>query len=272
MPPQILAIDVGNTRIKFGRVEFPAKARDLPRCLWAAAIAHDESACRDILQSLLIATDVPPLPGAVAGVHPRGVQMVLDVWPRECWSEPLVLSDATFLPIAMRVEEPARVGIDRVLNAVAVNLVRPAGRPAIIVDSGTATTVDAVSADGGFEGGAILPGVELAARALADYTARLPRLAHSELVEAEYEPIGRNTRTAIRTGITWGQIGAVRELVKRIGDALAADSPVEPVVFLTGGGAPLLAPYFPQARVERHLALQGLAAVAWNRVSAGTAP
>ncbi len=201
-----------------------------------------------------------------------------------------MISDPTKLPIASRLIHPRRVGIDRVLNAVAANVVRPAGRPAVIVDTGTATTVDLVAADGAFEGGAILPGFELCARALHFYTALLPQISIEELATQSCDPLGRETRAALRSGLFWGQLGAVKELIARLGGpaeagwdkaASAAGPPTEdshssmvglrspsracpalrddaPLVLLTGGGAPLLAPQLASARWEPGLSLQGL--------------
>jgi type III pantothenate kinase len=151
-----------------------------------------------------------------------------------------------------------KVGIDRLLNAVAANILRPEGRPAILVDTGTATTVDYITAQGAFAGGAILPGFELSARALHDYTALLPLVSIDELATGLHEPVGTNTRQALRSGLFWGQLGAVRELIGRLHDRSAAP----PFLLLTGGGASLLAAHLPEARLEPHLALQGLKHVA----------
>ena len=78
------------------------------------------------------------------------------------------------LPLEVRLERPDMVGIDRLVDAVAVNRLRDAGRPAVIVDVGTAITVDLVSADGAFLGGAILPGIQMSARAMHEFTDLLP--------------------------------------------------------------------------------------------------
>ena len=90
----------------------------------------------------------------------------------------------------INLEQPNHAGIDRILNAVACNTIRPAGTPAVIVDTGTATTVDAISPDGAFEGGSILPGFELCARALHQYTALLPFVTIDELCNESHEPLG----------------------------------------------------------------------------------
>jgi type III pantothenate kinase len=138
-------------------------------------------------------------------------------------------------------------------------MVRPTGEPVIIVDSGTATTVDLVGADGVFAGGAILAGFELSALALHRYTALLPLVPPSDLKGTDPAPVGKNTRDAIRSGLFWGHIGAVKELVARLGQSQAT----VPQVILTGGAAALLAPHLPgRVRSESNLPLKGLAIVA----------
>ena len=172
-------------------------------------------------------------------------------WPETLGAPPRHIRNTADFPLTIEVAEPRRVGIDRLLNAVAVNQLRVAERPAVVVDSGTATTVDLVSADGAFAGGAILPGLALSAKGLHEYTALLPLVSVAELGQATPEPLGRNTRAAIRSGLFWGQLGAVKELIKR-----QAGNEVDVVV--TGGGGALLAAHLPHARFEPHLSLQGL--------------
>lgn len=276
----VVAVDVGNSRIKLGLLEGAAVAGSLPRCVRFEAVPHDADACQRALTALAGDAAGNPVTGIVAGVSPRGLELVLAGWAGTPWPAPLVIDDPSRLPIEMLVDEPQRVGIDRVLNAVAANAVRPPKRPAVIVDSGTATTVDAVTAEGRFAGGAILAGIDLAARALHQYTARLPQIDLHELAAGAEAAIGRNTQAAIHSGLVWGQLGAVKELVERAsvelmalppdsrpgnGDVSDAEITVAvPALFLTGGGAPLLAPHLPQARLEPHLVLQGLVVVALN--------
>jgi type III pantothenate kinase len=135
-----------------------------------------------------------------------------------------------------------------------------------VVDTGTATTVDAISPEGAFEGGAILPGFELSARALNQYTAMLPYITVDELVEESHEPLGRGTREALRSGLVWGQVGAIKELAERLSHRWTE----EPFLLLTGGGAPLLTAHLPNAIWKPHLSLQGLAVVAAQRREPGT--
>jgi type III pantothenate kinase len=181
----LLAADVGNSRTKFGMFaasESSKTAAALPECLESWAVPHQETIDWSAIRERLAAREAQHVAGFVAGANPDGVVRLLSTWPRDGWSPPRVIDDPSAFPIEVRLEAPRKVGIDRLLNAVAANVIRPNGAPCIIVDTGTATTVDAVSADGAFEGGAILPGFELSARALHRYTALLPYITTDELV------------------------------------------------------------------------------------------
>lgn len=165
------------------------------------------------------------------------------------------------IPVVARVAEPARVGIDRLLGALAVNRLKQRGAPAIAVDMGTATTVDLIAADGGFEGGAIFAGPNLSLAALHGGTASLPRLVAGGLAEPP-AAVGKSTAAAMASGAFWGAVGAVRELISR----MAADSPHPPELFLTGGAAQQFAALVTldgeRARYVPHLVLAGIHLVA----------
>lgn len=261
MAALFLAIDVGNSRIKFGlfdREALDPQARSLPECLFSTACPTTGPLPGRTLREAVDRLNGQVVQSAVAGANPQGIALVKEGWPLSEWPEPRILDDPTGFPLSFRVEAPQRVGIDRVLNAVAVNRIRPADVPAVIVDSGTATTVDLVDAEGAFGGGAILPGLELCAVALHRYTALLPLVSIDELNDSPPEALGRNTFEALRSGLFWGQLGAVRELVARMSETL----PSKPLVVVTGGGGRLLAPWLPDVRFEPSLSLQGLALVA----------
>jgi pantothenate kinase type III len=129
---------------------------------------------------------------------------------------PLTVAGADRIPLLTALPRPDLTGPDRLLAAWAAIVLH--GRPVIVVDLGTATTVDAVDADGFFLGGAILPGFGLAAQALAEGTARLPRVE----LELPDEAIGVDTAAALQSGIVIGHLGAVRELVTRMRERLAS--------------------------------------------------
>jgi type III pantothenate kinase len=157
------------------------------------------------------------------------------------------------LPLAVALEEPHKVGIDRLAAAAAAGLVKPAGRPAVVVDCGTAVTVDLVAADGRFLGGAILPGPALMARALAEGTSKLPAVA--ALVGGELPAMpGRSTAEAIAAGIGYGIRGAVARLVAEARSAAGGDA----ATILTGGWSDAVRDVLPDARLIPDLVLAGI--------------
>lgn len=245
--PLYLAIDAGNTRIKFGVFE-ATTSQPLPVCR-----SHGSVMCGQPLMPQLAAI----LPAAdagraiISGSNPAEIARVVTEWPLD-W--PLsVLEDRTLLPISIDVDAPERVGWDRLLNAVAAQRLRQPDQAAIIVDSGTATTVDFVNAAGAFCGGAILPGIGMSARALNHYTALLPLIPAPEVTSTTPETIGRNTVDAMRSGLYWGHVGAVRELVGR----MLSGAPSS-VVIVTGGAGGAVIPHLNAIQVAPHLPLQGL--------------
>jgi len=157
------------------------------------------------------------------------------------------------LPVAVRVDAPDRVGIDRLCAAAAAAAVAP-GRPVVVVDCGTATTVDLVSPTGEFLGGAILPGPTLLARALAEGTSRLPEVAALDSAPPPALP-GRSTQAAIAAGVGWGMRGAVARLVAEARAALGGDADV----LLTGGSAGVVRDALPGAVEAPDLVLAGIA-------------
>jgi type III pantothenate kinase len=264
---RLLAVDVGNSRIKFGMFELSsaeagaAGVLQLPELMQSLAVAPDGRMPWEEIGGWLGELSGGGPGGIVAGSNPAVRDRVVDDWPVG-WAAPRVLTDAGCLGLEVRtadVVEANQTGIDRLLNAVAVNRLVSDSRPAIIIDSGTATTVDAVDADGVFLGGAILPGFGLLARSLHRYTALLPLLTLEELGADPIEAVGQDTRAAIRSGLFFGQLGAVRELVRAMLDSFKSEIPE---LFLTGGGGPLLATALTEARLVPHLGLRGLAEVA----------
>ena len=187
------------------------------------------------------APDAPTLAERIREVGPGGpggegvalvsVVPVLTELVREATrglARPLLVADAGTIPMPVRVAQPARVGSDRLLGAWGGCVDH--GAPLIVVDLGTATTVDAVDASGAFVGGAILPGLELGLASLARATALLPEVTLSPPTSA----IGGDTPAAIRSGVVLGHLGAIRELIARISGELAPGSP-RARVLATGG-------------------------------------
>ena len=141
-----------------------------------------------------------PIQAVVAGSDPEARDQLIRAWPlTEC--RPAAVVSFQQIPIKVDVDVPARVGIDRLLNVFAAGRMLAKGRSVIVVDSGTATTVDLMTAEQTFRGGSILPGLRLSAYAMHDYTARLPLLnVDDEPAELPDVP-GRNTEDAMRAGL-----------------------------------------------------------------------
>jgi type III pantothenate kinase len=220
-----LVADVGNSRIKWGLCQDGAVT------LSAALPIEDPPAWRVQLDQWGLAR---PLRWALASVHPaRGERLV--EWLRQRGDAVHLLDGARQLPLRVRVEHPDRVGIDRLLDAVAANTRREPGAGAVIVDAGSAVTVDWLDAEGTFCGGAILPGLRLMARTLHEHTALLPLIEeHGRIPDVP----GTDTHTAIEAGVFWSVVGGIDALVERLAEPASAT----PVVFLTGGDAPVLEP------------------------------
>ncbi len=250
MNDPFLAVDIGNNQIKLG-VFLSADTDALPRPdqIWTMA-------ARDTTFDQL-AERLPPtgLSWVVATVH-RAAERRLAGWVKRYRPDDTYRRlDNANLPINARVESPEHVGADRLLAAVAVNRLRDAGRAAIVVDAGSAITVDLVSSDGDFEGGVILPGFEMTARALSEGTDLLP-LVDGQLVVDSPAVVGKSTVAAIRSGLFWGGVGAVRELIGRISLGLTD----KPQVFVAGGDAGRLAPFLDDdVHVVSDLVLSGIA-------------
>jgi type III pantothenate kinase len=217
-----IVVDVGNTRIKWGRCEHGRVAEV------AALPGDDPEAWRRQLDRWAVA---PASHWVVSGVQPRRRDTLVE-WLRGEGAEVRVLDSYTQLPLDVRVTDPAKVGIDRLLNAVAANAWRPDGAAAVIVDAGSAVTVDLVDADGAFRGGAIFPGLRLMSKALHDYTALLPLVDITEPAE----PPGASTTTAIRAGIFHAVLGGIERLLA----IYRYNHAPPPAIYLTGGDAPLL--------------------------------
>jgi type III pantothenate kinase len=224
MTPDVVA-DVGNTRIKWGRCSADAvvEAVSLP--------PDDVGAWERQAETWRLPR---PTAWAVAGVHPARRDRFVD-WLRQRGNVVMVLEDWRSLPLAVRVSAPESVGIDRLLDAVAVNALRQRGRPAVVIDAGSAVTVDWIDETGAFAGGAILPGMSPMGKALHDNTALLPLVDTPKHVPPAVP--GTTTATAIEAGVFWAVAGGVWALVA----AYSRRFDASPEVFLTGGDAALLA-------------------------------
>ena len=255
MESPLIVFDVGNSRLKAGLFD-RAAGSPLPELLASHAQDSDEPLDTAVLFSWTQGSE-GPVPSIATGSSPAGVEALCLNWSLPAIAQPVPLSDRGLLPIQTGVRSPEKVGIDRLLTAIAANRLRTPGQAALIVDSGTATTVNLVDEAGVFQGGAILPGLRLSAQALHEYTQLLPYISLDELDSESKGPVGKETQEAIRSGLYWGQIGAIRELSRQ----LLEDHP-NTLRLLTGGGAQLLSRDLPEFELSPGLALRGFALLA----------
>jgi len=249
----LLAVDVGNSRIKLGEFEHPLTG-PLPHPARATALSLDWT---DAQLAQFLTREPAAFTWSIASVN-RPAAARLTAWLDERGVGRVRQLTHVDLPLVIELPRPDLVGVDRLANAVAVNRLRDQGKPAIVIDMGTAIKVDLVPATGAFAGGAILPGITMAARALHEFTDLLP------LVDVGGPPpaLGTATVSAMSSGLYWGAVGAVRELVARL---TGVGQEVE--IFLTGGAAPHFAPILGQEegrpfRFVPHLTLSGIALAA----------
>jgi len=245
----LLCIDIGNTNITLGLYQGETLG---PR--WRLATDHDRMPDEFALQILgllqmagLSPTDVDG--AAVASVVPPLTGKWLDVCRTNLRCEPLVVDAGVRTGVRVRYDDPKAVGADRVVDAVAA--FRLYGGPAIVVDFGTATTFDAISADGDYLGGAIAPGIGIAAEALFSRAAKLTRVEITRPPAA----IGRNTTHSIQSGLLFGNVGLVEGMVDRFRRELGGQAKV----IGTGGLAELIARETPVIEIlAPWLTLDGL--------------
>ena len=242
---KIIAVDIGNSKTRLALVE--ERKVSAPRQLANADVARFPTELialyneigRQKIKPVVICSVVPEICRQVE----RAVRHVTE-------SEPLVIGRKIPLPIPLDLSDATTVGHDRVLAAAMAH--ERMETAVVVADFGTAVTIDCVSAEGVFLGGAILPGLRLSAYALSSYTAALP------LIEKPVVPAtvwGRNTAEAISAGIVFGAIGALREIVERYATRLGR----WPEVILTGGDAELIAKHCDFAKaVVPDLLLMGI--------------
>ncbi len=185
----------------------------------------------------------------LCSVVPPLITVFEDVCRRYFKNSPLVVEAGVKTGVRICMDNPREVGADRIVNAVAVHQLY--GGPAIVIDFGTATTFDAVSAEGDYLGGAIAPGIAIATEALFNRTAVLPRVDLTHPKRA----IGTNTVAAMQSGIVFGYVGLIEYIVARIQKELGSKAKV----VATGGYADLLAEETPVIEEVNHdLTLIGL--------------
>lgn len=229
----LLCLDVGNTQIHGGvfdgdalRCQFRKSTHPLATAdelgIFLLAVLRENGIDPGAIHRVAICSVVP---AATVGVRGAAEQYF------RC--EPFILQSGVKTGLKVRYRNPAEVGADRVAGAIAGARRQP-GRDLIVVDCGTATTLDVVTQAGDYLGGVIMAGVGMASEALASRTAKLPRI---EIARPEFA-LGRSTVESIQSGLFYGHIGSIRFLLDRLRSEVFPDR--KPWVIGTGGFARLL--------------------------------
>ena len=226
----LLCLDVGNSQIHGGVF---AGDRLIAQFRKSTNTADSSDELGVFFTAVLRANRVDPTAVrrvAICCVVPPALHALRNASLKYFGAEPFVLQAGVKTGLKIRYRNPTEVGADRVAGAVAATARYPQ-RDLIVVDCGTATTLDVVTASGDYLGGAILPGMGISAEMLASRTARLPSV---EIVRPE-GALGRSTVESIRSGLYFGQAGAIRHLVGELSREIFAG--VRPRVLGTGGFA-----------------------------------
>ena len=229
----IIAFDIGNTETTVGLFD-----ADRVHAHWrlTTSVPRTPDEYRLLLANLLGGAGVSPsyiVGSAICSVVPPVTGIIEEVCITMFGAPPIHVDARANLPVRLEVDEPLTVGADRVANTLAASIIYR--RNTIVVDLGTATTYDCITADGTFLGGVIQPGVGTSAETLFRRTAQL---AATELV-APPHVIGRRTEDCIRSGVIFGAVDSIDGIVRRI---IAEWGISDPLVVATGGLAATLEP------------------------------
>ncbi|HEY5550687.1 MAG TPA: type III pantothenate kinase [Opitutaceae bacterium] len=248
----LICLDIGNThihagvfggdalRFQFRKATHPIGSSDELGVFFKAVLRENEIDPREVHEV------------AICSVVPAVLYTVRSAAVKYFKATPFILQTGVKTGLKIRYRNPAEVGADRVANAIAARHRHP-GKPLIVVDCGTATTLDVITTSGEYLGGAILPGIGVSAEALSSKTARLPSVE----IERPKVALGRTTAESIVSGLYHGQVGAIRELCAQLTCEAFGDE--RPVVLGTGGFSRLLADAGLFDGIVPELVLEGLA-------------
>jgi type III pantothenate kinase len=244
----LLAIDIGNTNTLIGIFDSSrliskfrlstTKSLTADECILLTAQLLGSSGIETrSIDGVIISSVVPEVTGSFAEAA-RG-QFAVD---------PIIVGPHLETGLKICYSVPEEIGADRIVDAVAAW--ERYGTAVIVVDFGTATTLDVVTGDGRYIGGAICPGIKSGAAELSRRAARLPRVE----IKIPKRTIGRNTLESMQSGIIYGAVGQVRELISRLTEELGE----KPRVIATGGLVDLVAPELGDVEIDTDLTLKGL--------------
>jgi len=224
-PLSIVVVDIGNTHTRIARW-VDGDIRDK-----VSGLSDDDAGVRSLLTEVRgLCENQQRQAIVIASVVPAQTAKLAEHINHDLNLRPFIVGDNTPLPLEVAVREPHRLGVDRACSAAAA--FDRISQACVIIDVGSAVTIDYVDGSGVFQGGAILPGALLQARALAEGTAQLPLVQ----LKPRGPVLGTDTESAIAAGIVVGLAGAIRGVV----EAIATHAGSWPQTVLTGGGASLL--------------------------------
>ncbi len=247
----IVVFDVGNSEITVGMFDGEELVSHW-RLTTAAQRTADELAI--LIRSITgtaFGTPVTAAGSAICSVVPAVTPMLAEACEMCFDAAPVMIDGRAKLPVKLDVEEPLTVGADRIANTLGAS--RLYKRDCIVVDMGTATTYDCISADGTFLGGAIQPGIMISADTLFRRTAQLPA---TEIYPPK-KVIARRTDECIRAGVLFGAVDSIDGMVRRVKNEWP--NPHPPLVIATGGMAEVIQPHSSQLElVDPTLTLKGI--------------
>ncbi len=256
----LLVIDIGNTNIVGGVYEGETLKAQF-RMATDKNRSSDELGLFFTQMLLLEGIHIADITGVIiSSVVPPIMHAMENAMKKYIHHTPIIVTNQMDLGMRIRLYNPAELGADRLVNAIAAYELY--GGPALIIDFGTATTICAVSGEGDYVGGVIYPGLKVAVDALVEKTAKLPRI---EIVRPE-TVIGRGTVHGMQSGILFGYIGAVDYLVRRMANELGTD---DVNVVATGGLAKMISAESETiTHIDRNLTLKGLRLI-YERLTGG---
>ncbi|MDQ6990058.1 MAG: type III pantothenate kinase [Mariprofundaceae bacterium] len=248
---RFLTVDVGNTQMVFGLYH-----GDELQAHWRLSSNHhltsDELSWQLYGMFSQFKLDAQALDGImIASVVPHLDAVLQEACLQTCAQDAAFVGSAEVKTgLAIDYKNPREVGADRIANAVAARDLY--GCPAIVLDCGTATTFDVISADGHYVGGLIIPGIEVALEALCQRAAKLPEIALAPVQDL----IGRDTVSSMQAGVYWSAVDGLNGISQRL---LAEDGYADAHIIATGGLASRLLDDMPHIKLfEPYLTLKGL--------------